>query len=135
MEYIQLLIRSLALGARPERHEGIDLTAASTRASFKSFRDTTSETGCPLAGEGSNLRPPDPESGVLPTELPANGFRVSQRQCPSSSGDTIARSERGVGNQERVVGATGLEPATSAVSGRRSSRLSYAPENLWLGMC
>lgn len=85
MEYIRLLIRSLALSARPERHEGIDLTAASTRASFKSFRDTTSETGCPLAGEGSNLRPPDPESGVLPTELPANGFRVSQRQCPSSS--------------------------------------------------
>ena len=25
-----------------------------------------------LAGEGSNLQPPDPKSGVLPVELPAN---------------------------------------------------------------
>ena len=26
-----------------------------------------------LAGEGSNLQPPDPKSGVLPIELPAKG--------------------------------------------------------------
>src|SRR5579864_6908976 len=26
-----------------------------------------------LAGEGSNLQPPDPKSGVLPVELPAKG--------------------------------------------------------------
>ena len=28
-----------------------------------------------LAGEGSNLQPPDPKSGVLPVELPAKGQR------------------------------------------------------------
>jgi hypothetical protein len=27
-----------------------------------------------LAGQGSNLRPPDPKSGVLPVELPATGL-------------------------------------------------------------
>ena len=31
-----------------------------------------------LAGEGSNLQPPDPKSGVLPVELPAKGI-VSSR--------------------------------------------------------
>ncbi len=28
------------------------------------------------------------------------------------------------------AGATGLEPATSGVTGRRSNRLSYAPERI-----
>jgi Mitochondrial domain of unknown function (DUF1713) len=30
-----------------------------------------------LAGEGSNLQPPDPKSGVLPIELPAKGRKQS----------------------------------------------------------
>ena len=30
-----------------------------------------------LAGQGSNLEPPDPKSGVLPVELPAIGLVVT----------------------------------------------------------
>jgi hypothetical protein len=31
---------------------------------------------------------------------------------------------------ERMAGTTGLEPATSAVTGQRSSRLNYVPASL-----
>jgi hypothetical protein len=50
--------------------------------------DQVSSIGCgsvgyysSLAGEGSNLQPPDPKSGVLPVELPANwaALRVPHR--------------------------------------------------------
>jgi hypothetical protein len=33
-----------------------------------------------------------------------------------------------VQEKEEVTGATGLEPAASGVTGRRSNQLSYAPE-------
>jgi hypothetical protein len=32
-----------------------------------------------------------------------------------------------------VAGVTGLEPATSCVTGRRSNQLSYTPTNLLVG--
>jgi hypothetical protein len=32
-----------------------------------------------------------------------------------------------------VAGVTGLEPATSCVTGRRSNQLSYTPPNLLVG--
>jgi hypothetical protein len=35
------------------------------------FRCSACVAGVLLAGEGSNLQPPDPKSGVLPIELPA----------------------------------------------------------------
>jgi hypothetical protein len=33
-----------------------------------------------------------------------------------------------------MAGATGLEPATSGVTGRRSNQLNYAPSSLLLGL-
>lgn len=43
---------------------------------------------------------------------------------------TLAKEEIALKNQhpgKRVAGATGLEPAASAVTGQRSNQLSYAP--------
>ena len=34
---------------------------------------------------------------------------------------------------QQVAGVTGLEPATSCVTGRRSNQLSYTPTNLMVG--
>ena len=50
-----------------------------------------------LAGQGSNLEPPDPKSGVLPVELPANGLLVtlpSRAKRPSRVGHWPARLRR-----------------------------------------
>ena len=44
-----------------------------------------------LAGEGSNLQPPDPKSGVLPVELPAKWLNCA---CRRSSGPTAEASAR-----------------------------------------
>ena len=37
---------------------------------------------------------------------------------------------RSLGRAFNLAGATGLEPATSGVTGRRSNQLNYAPEAL-----
>ena len=34
------------------------------------------------------------------------------------------------GKKEKVAGVTGLEPATSGVTGQRSNQLSYTPRNV-----
>ena len=56
----------------------------------------------------------------------ANGSRVSYIQSDEGS----ERSEPSSSEQkwlEQRTGATGLEPATSGVTGRRSNQLNYAP--------
>ena len=55
--------------------------------------------GLLLAGEGSNLQPPDPKSGVLPIELPAKGCQrkapATGRRVTSSTSLTHAEHRRG----------------------------------------
>ena len=41
---------------------------------------------------------------------------------------TFAKPLRPMASARGVAGATGLEPAASGVTGRRSNQLSYAPE-------
>jgi hypothetical protein len=48
-----------------------------------------------------------------------------ESQHESSQVVMVARSAAGLA---RRAGATGLEPATSGVTGRRSNQLNYAPE-------
>ena len=47
-----------------------------------------------LAGEGSNLQPPDPKSGVLPVELPAKVSLVGRSARPSTLYELDAIAER-----------------------------------------
>jgi hypothetical protein len=68
-------------------------------------------------------------------ELRETKERPKTRQQPTTPGNKTGRPQndrdpdfRGRGSYiGRMAGATGLEPATSAVTGQRSNRLSYAP--------
>jgi hypothetical protein len=60
-------------------------------------------------------------------QVPASGGlanRSSLRRTRARSLPTEARSGAG---ERRLAGSTGLEPAASAVTGRRSSQLNYDP--------
>ena len=45
----------------------------------------------------------------------------------------LAHLAFGTRMRKEETGATGLEPATSGVTGRRSNQLSYAPERTRMG--
>jgi hypothetical protein len=76
----------------------------------------------------SNPGPPPCKGGALPAKL-----RPRQTSATPLRG---APSDRSLNNPPRrlaaPVGAPGLEPGTSALSGPRSNQLSYAP--LWLAL-
>ena len=72
---------------------------------------------------GSNRGPPACKAGALPTELhpPKPPRRGTSPRCEWDRDPTSCR------DPIRLVGAPGLEPGTSALSGLRSNQLSYAP--------
>src|SRR5579863_6615435 len=53
-----------------------------------------------LAGEGSNLQPPDPKSGVLPVELPATGPCHGTPHSPGDGPTGRLGSRHGIADQE-----------------------------------
>jgi hypothetical protein len=63
------------------------------------------------------------------TQVPASAQREAQRAAPSLvfSADATAVVEFSLAVLEKMAGTTGLEPATSAVTGQRSNQLNYVP--------
>ena len=95
------------------------------RTNIKCTCSTAGETGWPVAGSATAALP-----SCLPTAQ-RRAKRSSQKRCPrrvARPGRLCSlnrRSARFTGTSR--AGATGLEPATSGVTGRRSNQLSYAP--------
>ena len=73
-------------------------------------------------------------------EVSPQGWQCDQRRsshlyhsrgCKPCMPYVDGKRPRPLGGAHKMAGATGLEPATSDVTGRRSNQLNYAP-NLWL---
>jgi hypothetical protein len=74
------------------------------------------------------------DAGERPTVMPCRHFSFSwlgavlPECCPNSGGKSPSRQHNmRVCRETEETGATGLEPATSGVTGRRSNQLNYAP--------
>ena len=71
--------------------------------------------------------PRRPESRALVTVY-AGALRIAAEPCGAALARNVAKVlHLQTVADECVTGATGLEPATSGVTGRRSNQLSYAP--------
>jgi hypothetical protein len=101
------------LGSRP---------ASCTRAAVRSAQITVSHSTCSSAGtkqeiggvDGTRARSPSPTDSAA---------------CLRTANPSTDRAKRGM-----LAGSTGLEPAASGVTGRRSNQLNYDPElnlRLW----
>ena len=62
-------------------------------------------------------------------QVPTPAQQKAQRAVPSLvfSADATADVEFSLTVLEKMAGTTGLEPATSAVTGQRSNQLNYVP--------
>ena len=77
-------------GGRPTQQRTQQPAHSSERLTDRQKR---SDLGFWLAGQDSNLQPPDPKSGVLPVELPAMGVRTRLPAGPTSAAGRHVRSE------------------------------------------
>ncbi len=65
--------------------------------------------------------------GALEENWNQPAFAAAQLRRGTRFSDTSSPLAAPKRQRRRVAGATGLEPATSGVTGRRSNQLSYAP--------
>lgn len=79
--------------------------------------------------ENCECRVAVPHNGKTPRviERPPRKGKSVNAAFPRPCTARITRGDTRANGRENVAGATGLEPATFGVTGRRSNRLSYAP--------
>jgi hypothetical protein len=75
---------------------------------------------------------PERTDHIAAAAFDVNRCNAQYIQAPAATGSIATRPGRRCACGTSVgTGATGLEPATSGVTGRRSNQLSYAPRGVW----